>query len=207
MASPVLNATLTPDEKACSAQLYDMPMMLCKSTALRRIVNAGTQEARQEGLEAWRVLVEAHAPPSFTRSADLLQELISFSFEDDITGRIAHHDRDVDRYAKTRGEMLPPNIRVHVAGGRDFVLTSRRITGWNLLTAEIDNVRREQAVVSNNPRPRVLSQVAHQPQDINALPKGKSEGKGKDKGKQHGGKGSVIDKPKSPSPISSTLGH
>lgn len=38
--TPVLNATLAPDELAFSAQFYDMLMILGKSTAVARIVGA-----------------------------------------------------------------------------------------------------------------------------------------------------------------------
>lgn len=39
--TPVLNATLAPDERAYSAQLYYMLLAVYESTALTRIVNAG----------------------------------------------------------------------------------------------------------------------------------------------------------------------
>lgn len=52
-------------------QVYYMLMMLCKATALTRVVNAGSHE----GLEAWKLLVEKHEPSPLTLSAGLLQEL------------------------------------------------------------------------------------------------------------------------------------
>lgn len=70
--------------------------MLCKPTALMRLVNAGIQE----GLEAWRSLVEAHDPSSLARLAGFVQELLSFFFDSDISGCIAQYDRDVDRYER-----------------------------------------------------------------------------------------------------------
>ena len=79
-AGPVLNATLTQPMASCSTQLYYMLVMLCKRTALSRVVNAGLQE----GLEAWGALVLHHEPTSLTRSAGLLQELLNFSFEGEI---------------------------------------------------------------------------------------------------------------------------
>lgn len=57
------------NERDCSVDVYYMLMMLCTSTALTQIINAGSQE----GLEAWRLLVETHEPSSLTRSAGLAE--------------------------------------------------------------------------------------------------------------------------------------
>lgn len=67
-----------------------MLVMLCKSIALARIV--GTQE----GLEAWRSVVEARDPSSLTRSAGLPPKLPRFSFDGDITARIVQYGHVVD---------------------------------------------------------------------------------------------------------------
>ena len=186
-AGPMLNATLTPAEVSCSTQLYYMLVMLCKGTALTRVVNAGAQE----GLEAWRCLVLHHEPTSLTRSAGLLQELLNFSFEGETVSRMAQFDRDIDRYQKASGETFPVNIRIGVTlrmllDGplkQHLVLNSARLTTWELLKAEIDNVRRAQAAASSTPQPMDLS--AYGTQNLDAFQRGKSrgKGKGKDKGK------------------------
>ena len=105
---PALNATLTQPEASCSTQLYSMLVMLCKETALTRVVSA----AAQESLEGWRALVLHHEPTSLTRSAGLLPELLNFSFEGEIAARMAQFDRDIDRYEKASGENFPNNIRI-----------------------------------------------------------------------------------------------
>lgn len=107
----LLKATLARNERACSAQLYHMLIALCKCAALARIVNTGARE----GLEAWRSIVEAREPSTLSRTACLLQEIVSGSFEGDITGRIARYEHDAGRYPKTSGETLPPTIRIVVA--------------------------------------------------------------------------------------------
>ena len=141
---PMLNATFTPAEASCSTQLHNMLVMLCKGTALTRVVNAGAQE----GLDAWRFLVLHHEPTSLTRSAGLLQELLNFSFAGETAARMAQFDRDIDRNQKANGETFPESIRVGVAlrmllDGRlkqHLVLDSARLTTWETLKAEIDNV-------------------------------------------------------------------
>ena len=121
------------------------------------MVNAGAQE----GLEAWRALVLHHEPTSLTRNAGVLQELLNFSFEGEIAARIIQLDRDIDRYEKARGENFPNNIRIGFAlrmlqDGilkQHLVLSSARLTTWETLKAEIDNVRRAQAAASSTPQP------------------------------------------------------
>lgn len=177
-ATPMLNATLQQDERSCSVQVYYMLMMLCKSAALTTVVNAGSQE----DLEAWRLLVETHEPSSLTRSAGLVQELPSFSFERDIAAGIAQYDRDVGRYEKSSNEVVPQNIRIGVslrmmpegALKQNFVMNSSRLTTWNFMKFEFENVRRAQGAASNSPQPTDISKVG---QTLENNPrKGKSRG-------------------------------
>ena len=86
-----------------------MLVMLCRGTALTRVVIAGAQE----GLEAWRCLVLHDESTSLTRSAGLLQELLmNFSFEGETVSRMAQFDRD--RCQKASGETFPENVRTGV---------------------------------------------------------------------------------------------
>ena len=48
---------------------------------------------------------------------------------------MAQFERDIDRYEEASGETFPENLRIGV------VLNSARLTTWELLKAEIDNVR------------------------------------------------------------------
>ena len=160
-AGPILNATLTQSEASCSRQLYYILVMLCKVSALARVVNAGAKEF----LEAWRCLVLHHEPTLLIRSTGLLQELLNFSFEGETAARMTQFDRDIDRYEKASGETFPENIRIGVPLrmlpdgplNQHVVLNSARLTTWAILKAEIDNVRRAQAAASSTPQPMDLS--------------------------------------------------
>lgn len=176
-----------------------MRILLCESTAVTCLVNAGTQQ----GVVAWspRDLVEAVFVGPQRR------------LEGDIAGRIAHYDRDADRCENTSGETFLPLARIGVAlrmlpegVPKQHLVLNSRLTSLDL-EAEIDNARRAQAGAWNNPQPNDLSQVSPKLQDINALPEGRWSGKGKDKGKQHDIKGSNINEPKNPCPIWGKLGH
>ena len=191
----MLNATLMQPEALCSTQLYHMLVMLCKRTALMRVVNAGA---------SWRAVVLHHEPTSLTRSAGLLQELLNFNFEGEIAARMAQHDRDIDRFEKASGENFPnqhPHRSLMPDGPltQHLVLNSARLTTWETLKAEIDSVRRAQAAASSTPQPTDLS--AYGAQEFDAFHKGKSRGKGKDKGKRKD------DLPKRPCPICGKAGH
>ena len=84
----------------------------------------------------------------------------------EIAARMVQFDRDIDCYEKTSGENFPNNIRIGVAlrmlpDGplkQHLVLNSARLTTWETLKAEIDNVRRAQAAASSTPQPKRMSQ-------------------------------------------------
>ena len=143
------------------------------------------------------------------RSAGLLQELLNFSFEGETAARMAQFDRDIDRCEKASGETFSENIRIGVAlrmlpDGplkQHLVLNSARLTTWETLKADIDNVRRAQTAASSTPQPMDLSACVTQ--ELDSFQKGKSrgKGKGKDKGKPKD------DLPKTPCPICGKAGH
>ena len=64
------------------------PLTVAQCSTQPNQVNAGAQE----GLEAWRAPVLHHEPTSLTRNAGLLQELLNFSFEGEITERLVQFD-------------------------------------------------------------------------------------------------------------------
>ena len=145
--------------------------------------------AAQESLEGWRGLVLHHEPTSLTRSAGLLQELLNFSFEGEIAARMAQFDRDIDRYEKACGESFPNHVHIGVALRmmRDgplkqhLVLNSARLTTWETLKAEIDNVRRAQAACQLDVA--ASGSVGVWCARARRLPKNMSRSKGEDKGK------------------------
>ena len=171
-AGPMLNATLTQSEASCSTRLYYMLVMLCKGTALTRVVNAGAQE----GLKAWRCLFLHYEPTSLTRSAGLLQELLNFSFEGETAARMAQSSTATSTATRKQAARRSQNIRIGVAlrmlpDGPMLVLNSARLTTWVTLKAEIDSVRRAQAVASSAPQPMDLS--AYGAQELDSFQKGK----------------------------------
>ena len=68
-AAPIPNATiLEDDDRAASAQLHWMMLMICKGAALNTVFLAGDSE----GPEAWRQLTEKYEPKMRTRCAGQL---------------------------------------------------------------------------------------------------------------------------------------
>ena len=61
------------EDRAASAQLYWMMLMICKGVALNTVFLAGDSE----GLEAWRQLIEKHEPKVRTRFAGQLMSVLS----------------------------------------------------------------------------------------------------------------------------------
>ena len=108
--TPVLTAAMASPDSEWSQQLYHMLVMLCKESALTRVINAG----HGNGLESWRQLVMFHEPASLVRHAGLLLELLSFSFEGDVTARLAAFDREAQRYEASSNDDFPDNIRIGV---------------------------------------------------------------------------------------------
>ena len=108
----------------------------------------------------------------------VVQELLNFSIKGEIAARMVQFDRDIDRNKKTSGENFPNNIRTGVAlrvlpDGllkQHLVLKCARLTTWETLKAEIDNVRRAQAAASSTPQPMDLS--AYGTQGLDAFQKG-----------------------------------
>ena len=186
-ASPMLNATLSHDQAQLSAQLYYILVMVCKSTALTRVVNAGPSE----GLEAWRTLVHHHEPASATRHAGLLLELLSFSFEGDIQERLELFDRDVHRYEQSSNETLSSGIRVGIvlrqlpegALKQHLLMNAHKFETWETLRNEIADVRRAQAAAQAGPSPMSVDALAKQLADQIAVLSLKGKGKGKGSGK------------------------
>ena len=137
-AGPMLNATLTQRAPhSCTA---------CCDTRSERWSTGG--------LEAWRYLVLHHEPTSLTCSAGLLQELLHFSFAGETAARMEQLWPRHRPLRESERRAVPRNIRIGVAlrmlpDGplkQHLVLNSTRLTTWVILKAEIDNVRRAQAV-------------------------------------------------------------
>ncbi|CAK0853831.1 unnamed protein product [Prorocentrum cordatum] len=195
--TPVLNATLPDDQVRLSSQLYYMLVMLNKGLSLDRIVSAGVNE----GLEAWRTLVTFHEPQSRTRAAGLLQELLSSDFEGDVPSKLIAFDRNVKRYEQAVGAEFPDEIQIGILVRslkegplrNHLLLNSQRLNTWELVKAEVENLRRAQiattASTGTDPTPVDIDSLAWQLAG-KAPPKGGGgRGRGKGKGEAKGGDG------------------
>ena len=106
---PTPNATIVDDEdRAASAQLYWMMLMICKGAALNTVFLAGDSE----GLEAWRQLTEKYEPKMRTRFAGQLMSTLSFSFQGDTIERISAWEREMATYERDSGKILVDEIKV-----------------------------------------------------------------------------------------------
>ena len=77
---PTPNATIIDDEdRALSAELYWMMLMICKGAALNIVFLAGDSE----GFEAWRQPTEKYEPKMRTQFAGKLMSILSCSLQDD----------------------------------------------------------------------------------------------------------------------------
>ena len=158
---PILNVGLNAADKGLSTQLHYILVMLCRESALTRVINAGPSE----GLEGWRSLVVHHEPPSKVRHASLLMELLSFSFDGDLDARLVSFDREASRYEKSSGEAFPDNVRIGTlmrqlpegAIRQHIILNSARLTTWALMKQEVESVRRAQSSAMAGPSPMDVS--------------------------------------------------
>ena len=107
---PVLRAILSTDEAHSSQTLYYVLMMLCRGPALDVIVNAG----RGEGLDAWRQLCLRPEPRARSRYANILVELLSWSFAGDPVARLEAFEREIAQYTTTSKEQFTDNMKVGV---------------------------------------------------------------------------------------------
>ena len=132
----------------------DAVRSIVPDTAVLHAVTREVKAGAQEGLEAWRYLVLHHEPTSLTRSAGLSQELLNFSFAGETAARMEQFWPRHRPLRESERRDVPRNLRIGVAlrmlpDGplkQHLVLNSTRLTTWVILKAEIDNVRRAQAV-------------------------------------------------------------
>ena len=190
-----LNVNMDADEAGMSSQLYYMLVMICKSSALTRVVNAGPGE----GLEAWRSLVLYHEPSSQMRSAGLLLELLAYDFEGDVSGKLVAFERDIFRYEQSSKEKFPDSIKIGTLLRRlpegpvrqHLLLNSARLTGWASMRDEVENLRRAQLASASGPMPMDVSALEGEMAAFNVKGKGGKSGKGKGFTKNYGAKDSA----------------
>ena len=87
-----------------------MLMMICESTALTRVVNCGNGR----GLDAWRALMRYHEPKSMSRHTGLLQVLLNYSFDGDLSMRLDQFERDLKTYQDSSGDKVSDSMKLGV---------------------------------------------------------------------------------------------
>ena len=177
---PTQNATIVDDEdRAASAQLYWMMLMICKGAALNTVFLAGDSE----GLEAWRQQTGKYEPKTRTRFARQLM-ILSFSFQGDAAERITAWEREIATYERDSGKILDDEFKVGAVLLRlpesqlntHLLMRDDKLKKWTDFRDEVAAIFRAIAVAQSQPTPM----------DIGAVGKGKS-GKG-GKGSKGAGK-------------------
>ena len=150
-------------------QLYYILLMLCQSTALNIVVNAG----ELQGCIAWRRLHQRYEPKAKTRFAGQMLELLSWSFDGDLQGRLELFERHLARFENDSKEKMSDPIKIGIVLRQltegplkqHLLMQSERLQLWPDFRDEIVNIRRAQASL-------------HMPMDIGALNKGGKGGRG-----------------------------
>ena len=179
---PTPNATiLDDDDRAASAQLYLMMLMICKGAALNAVFLAGDSE----GLEAWRQLTEKYEPKMRARFAGQLMSILSQSSQGDTIERTNAWEREIATYECDRGKLLDDKIKVGAVLLRlpesqlnplpppppppHLLMRVDKLKKWTDFRDEVVAISRSIAVAQSQPTPM----------DIGAVGKGKSGNGGK----------------------------
>ena len=152
-----------------SRQLYYILLILCQSTALNIVVNAG----ELQGCIAWRRLHQRYEPKAKTRFAGQMLELLSWSFDGDLQGRLELFERHLARFENDSKEKMSDPIKIGIVLRQltegplkqHLLMQSERLQLWPDFRDEIVNIRRAQASL-------------HMPMDIGARNKGGKGGRG-----------------------------
>ena len=170
---PTPNATMREeDDRAASAQLYWMMLMICNGAALNIVFLAGDSE----GLEAWRQLTEKFEPKMRTRFAGQLMSILSFFLQGDTTGRVTAWEREIATYERDSGKTLDDEIKIGTIMLRlsesqlktHLLMRVDKLMEWTDFRDEVVAISRAIAVAQTQPTPM----------DIGAVGEGKSSNGG-----------------------------
>eukprot|EP00971_Amphidinium_carterae_P046061 906338-Amphidinium_carterae.1 len=103
-------SALDAGDAAVSRQLYYVLLLLTRQQPMTLIINSG----EQEGLLAWRRLLEHYEPHQRTRFAGQLLSLLSWDFGDinDVENKIESFEREALRYESQSTEKLTDTMRI-----------------------------------------------------------------------------------------------
>ena len=151
----LFNASLGDADRALSAELFYMLMMLVRGPALDIIANAGTGE----GLVAWNALVKRYEPQSRHRYASSLVSLLGFDFSGDLVSKLELFDREVHSVERLSGEKVADSIKIGVCIRNmddsrlkeHVVMQAERLHTWAVFKDEVVAIRRVQVATSHQP--------------------------------------------------------
>ena len=179
-ADDVMNVSFNDVERKASLQLYHLLIMTCQGSALNRVVNSG----QSQGLKAWRSLTQFYDPNSKPRKVALLMELLSFSFEGDLTSRIESYERELQRYHSLSGRDLDEDVKVGIVLKQlppgslkdHLVLNADKFDTWAKVREELEIVRRA-TMTSSSSVPMDVDSLTKQLNALGYQVKGKGKGK------------------------------
>ena len=127
-------------------QLYYILLMLCQGTALNIIVNAG----ELQGCVAWRRLHQRYEPKATTRFAGQTLELLSWSFDGDLQGRLELFERHLARFENDPKEKMSDPVKIGIVLRQltegplkqHLLAQPGRLQLWPDFRDEIVNIRR-----------------------------------------------------------------
>ena len=181
---PVLNRSLNDADKALSAQLYFVLVMLVKGRPLDIVQNAG----QGEGAEAFRKLEELYHPRIASRFVGSLSQILCTRFtSSDVEAELELFEKTIRRYEAESGKTLDDEVLLGVVINglqgsevRNHILrSSSRLTSYQAVRTELLEMARATRVINNLP----------QPMEIGGAPKGKWTAKGEKAGKKGKDKG------------------
>ena len=181
---PVLNRSLSDSDKALSAQLYFVLVMLVKGRPLDIVQNAG----QGEGAEAFRKLEELYHPRIASRFVGSLSQILCTRFtSSDVEEELELFKKTIRRYEAESGKTLDDEVLLGVVINglqdsevRNHILrSSSRLTSYQAVRTELLEMARATRVINNLP----------QPMEIGGAPKGKWTAKGEKAGKKGKDKG------------------
>ena len=107
--TPIVNAAISDDsDRAASAQLYRMLLLICQGAALNIVLLAGDGE----GLEAWRRMSEKYEPKMRTLFAEQVMSILSFSPQGDVGERLGACEREIAIYERGRGKTIDDEAKI-----------------------------------------------------------------------------------------------
>ena len=194
---------LSTQEQSMAKKLHSILTSYTKGRPLRTL----KQVPRENGFEAWRLLVEEHQPHSRARSLQLLNNVLHYRFDNKKSTQenLLKFEEAIEEYEKASGDLVAEDMKISIvlggtegnmrqhlllnqketakyAGLRQYLLSYEQATRWT--TTDLINSGKDHQGQADMDVSRVNEWWKGKGKD-----KGKSKGKGKGFGKYGKGKG------------------